>query len=108
MATPVRYQIRCQKDGATVKASYDLEVPVGGLALIATFSLTVDGKELIDQKHWVSGQTRFNGAEFTQLENQDKNAIVTFSISSNEGWTAADKGVLRGQTRFDEVSFTEP
>ncbi len=108
MATPVSYQIRCEKDGPTVKTSYDLEVPVGGPALIATFTLTVDRKELIDQKRWVSGQVRFNGTEFTQLENQDKNATVAFSISSNEGWTAADSGVLRGERRFDEVSFIKP
>ena len=105
MATPIRYQIRCEKDGPTVKATYDLIVPVGGPALIASFSLTVDGKELIDQVHWVPGQVRFNGTQFTQLDQPDKNVTVAFSISSNEGWNAADSDILRGEKRFDEVSF---
>jgi hypothetical protein len=105
MATPVRYQIRCEKDGASVKASYDLELPVGGPALIASFTLAVDGKELIDQTHWIAGQVRFNGARFTQLDHPDQNVTVAFSISSNEGWSAADSDILRGERRFDEVSF---
>jgi hypothetical protein len=45
MATPVRYQIRCEKDGASVKATYDLQVPIGGPALIASFTLGVDSKD---------------------------------------------------------------
>jgi len=105
MATPVRYQIRCEKDGASVKASYDLELPVGGPALIASFTLAVDGKELIDQARWIAGQVRFNGTQFTQLDHADQNVTVTFSISSNEGWSAADSDVLRGEKRVDEVSF---
>jgi hypothetical protein len=105
MATPVRYQIRCEKDGASVKASYDLELPVGGPALIASFTLAVDGRELIDQVHWIPGQVRFNGTQFTQLDHPDKNVTVAFSISSNKGWNAADSELLRGEKRFDEVSF---
>jgi hypothetical protein len=105
MATPVRYQIRCEKDGASVKASYDLELPVGGPALIASFNLAVDGKELIDQAQWIAGQVRFNGTQFTQLDRPHKNVTVSFSISSNEGWNAADSELLRGEKRFDEVSF---
>jgi hypothetical protein len=97
MAIPVRYQISCEKDGATVKATYDLQVPVGGAALIASFALSVDSKELIDQTHWIPGQVRFNGTQFTQLRSPDEDVNVAFSISSNEGWTAADSDVARGQ-----------
>jgi hypothetical protein len=105
MATPISYQIRCDKDGASVNASYDLQVPVGGPALIASFSLNVDGKELIDQTHWFPGQARYNGTQFAQLNHPDKDVTVAFSISSNEGWTAADTDILRGDRRFDDVSF---
>jgi hypothetical protein len=105
MATPIRYQIRCEKDGASVKATYDLQVPVGGLALIASFTLAVDGKELIDQTHWIPGQIRYNGTQFTELDRPDKDVTVAFSISSNEGWNAADSDILRGDKRFDDVSF---
>jgi len=45
MPTAIRYNIRSEKDGANVKVTYDLRVPVGGPALIASFSLAVDGKE---------------------------------------------------------------
>ena len=99
LPTPISYQIRCEKDGKDV-------VQVGGPALIASFSLKVENKELIDQDQWVAGEARSNGAQFTQLEDPDKSATVSFSISSNEGWTAADADVLRGQRRFDEVSFS--
>lgn len=58
MLTSITYQIRCEKDGKDVKASYDLTVPVSGPALIASFSLKVENKELIDQDQWVAGQTR--------------------------------------------------
>ncbi|HTB92104.1 MAG TPA: hypothetical protein VK728_04685 [Candidatus Sulfotelmatobacter sp.] len=105
MDTPIQYQIRCEKDGASVKASYDLQVPVGGPALIASFSLSVDGKQLIDQTHWIPGQVRFNGTQFTKLDHPDKDVAAAFSISSNEGWTAADTDILRGDQPFDEVSF---
>jgi hypothetical protein len=106
LSTAVDYQIRCKKDGNEVRASYDLNVPVGGPALIASFSLKVENKELIDQGQWLAGQTRFNGTQFTKLEDPDKNATVAFSISSNEGWTAADSDILRGERRFDDVSFS--
>ena len=106
MATPIRYQIAFEKDSATVKATYDLSVPVGDPALIAAFSLTIDGKELIAQLQWVHGQTRFNGVQFATLAHPDSDAVVSFSISSNEGWTASDSDVLRGSKRFDDVSFS--
>lgn len=106
MPTPIRYQITFEKDAATVKATYDLSIPVGDPALIAGFSLNVDGKELIDQLQWVHGQTRFNGAQFAALEHPDQDAVVSFSISSSQGWTASDSDVLRGSKRFDDLSFS--
>lgn len=106
MPTPVRYSIIFDKNAATIKATYDLSVPVGDPALIAAFSLTVDGKELIDQAQWVHGQTGFTGAQFASLEHPDHDAVVSFSISSNQGWTASDSDVLRGSKRFDDVSFS--
>ena len=105
MATPIRYQIRCEKDGTSVKASYDLQVPDGGPALLASFNLEVDGKELIDQAHWIPGQVRFTGTQFTQLADANKDVLVAFSISSNEGWNAADSDIFRGNRVLDDVSF---
>lgn len=106
MPTPIRYRVTFEKDTSAVKVIYDLSVPVGDPALIAAFSLTVDGKELIDQAQWVHGQTGFTGAQFASLEHPDHDAVVSFSISSNEGWTASDSDVLRGSKRFDDVFFS--
>jgi hypothetical protein len=106
MPTPIPYRIHFEKDGENVKASYDLSVRVGDNALIASFSLTLDSKELIDQETWIHGQTRFDGTQFTLLAHPDRDAIVAFSISSNEGWTAADSDTLRGAKRYDDVSFS--
>jgi hypothetical protein len=106
MPTAIRYNIRSEKDGSNVSVTYDLRVPVGGPALIASFNLAVDGKELIDQIHWVPGQVQFSGTQFTQLQHPENDAAVTFSISSNEGWTAAGSDVLRGERPFDEVAFS--
>jgi|SRR5690348_5861894 len=106
MSTPIRYRITFEKDASAVKVAYDLSVPVGDPALVASFSLTVDGKELIDQTQWVHGQTRFDGTQFASLQHPDHDAVVSFSLSSNEGWTASDSDVLRGSKRFDDVSFS--
>ena len=103
--TAVSYQIKCEKDGPSVKASYDLSVPPGDSALISSFSLTVGGTELINQDQWVPGQVKFTGTQFTRLAHADQDALVAFSISSNEGWIAGEHDVLRGQKRFDDVSF---
>jgi hypothetical protein len=43
--------------------------------------------------------------QFTELDHPDKDVTVAFSISSNEGWNAADSDILRGDKRFDDVSF---
>jgi hypothetical protein len=101
---PITYQIRFEKDHAGVKASYDLGVPVGSPALIAGFQVSVDGADLIS--NFVPGQTRFNGAQFHTLAHPDQDAVVSFSISSSEGWTASDSDVLRGSKTFDDAEFS--
>jgi hypothetical protein len=104
-AIPVKYLIRFEKDHSSVKASYDLSVPVGGAALIAAFQVSVDGTDLIGS--FLPGQTRFNGAHFHTLSQPDRDATVSFSISSNEGWTASDSDVLRGSKTYDDAEFSD-
>jgi hypothetical protein len=106
MPSAIRYSIECEKDTATVKCTYDLRAPNDGSALIASFSLTVAGKQVIDQSQWVHGQAEFSGSQFVDLEKPDKDVIVDFSITSNEGWSAADNDKLRGNKRFDDLSFS--
>jgi hypothetical protein len=101
---PITYAIKFEKDHASVKATYNLGVPVGSAALIADFQISVDGTDLISG--FVPGQTGFNGARFHILSRPDENAPVSFSMSSSQGWTAADKDVLRGEKAFDDSDFS--
>ncbi len=100
----ISYDIKFEKDHASVKVTYDLSVPVGGPALIADFQVTVDGNDLISG--FLSGQTAFNGAKFHILSDPNKNSSVSFTLSSNQGWVASDHDVLRGEKDYDEAEFS--
>jgi hypothetical protein len=100
---PIKYKIRFEKDHASVKAIYDLSVPVGGPALIADFQISVDGKDLVSD--FMPGQTRFNGSHFHTLSHPERDATVSFSMSSNQGWTSGNNDVLRGEKIYDDVDF---
>jgi hypothetical protein len=102
---PIKYRIKFEKDHSSVKASYDLSVPIGGLALIAGFQISVDGADLIS--NFIPGQSRFNGAQFHTLSHPNQDATVSFSISSSEGWTASDRDVLRGSKTYDDAEFKD-
>jgi len=101
---PINYKIRFEKDHTSVKTSYDLSVPVDGPALIADFQISVDGTNLISG--FIPGQTAFNGAKFHTLSSPDKDATVSFSLSSNQDWNASDNDVLRGDRVFDDAEFS--
>ncbi len=102
--TPITYRIKFEKDHATVKASYDLSVPMGGPALIADFQLSIDGANLIS--NFLPGQSGFTGAQFHTLPHPGNDATVSFSISSSEAWTASDSDVLRGSKTYDDAEFS--
>src|SRR5580692_8699421 len=104
-ADPINYHIKFEKDHANVKVTYELSVPVGGPALIADFQVTVDGTDLISG--FLPGQTAFNGAKFHTLPDPNKDAPVSFTLSSNQGWVASDEDVLRGEKNFDEAEFSD-
>jgi hypothetical protein len=99
----VDYSIDVSKDHENVTITYDLQVPVGGQELIAGFQVFVDGTNVI--KDFTAGETRFNGTTFFKLSKPDQDANVSFSISSNLGWTASDDGILRGGKDIDDVEF---
>ncbi|MGC2803874.1 MAG: hypothetical protein WCA41_18715 [Candidatus Acidiferrum sp.] len=101
---PIQYRIRFEKDHVSVKATYDLSVPVGGPALIADFQISVDGTDLISG--FVPVQTAFNGAKFHTLADPNKDATVSFSMSSNQDWGASDDDVLRGDKVYDDAEFS--
>ena len=100
----ISYDIKFEKDHASVKVTYDLSVPVGGPALIADFQVTVDGTDLISG--FLPGQTAFNGAKFHTLADSNKDSSVSFTLSSNQGWVASDDDVLRGEKDYDEAEFS--
>lgn len=101
---PITYRVRFEKDHASVKLTYDLSVPVGGPALIADFQATVEGTNLIGAM--LPGQTGFNGVRFYTLAKPDEDATVSFTMSSNQGWTAGDEDTLRGGKVYDEADFS--
>lgn len=100
----ISYDIKFEKDHASVKVTYDLSVPVGGPALIADFQVTVDGTDLING--FLPGQTAFKGAKFHILTDPNKDASVSFTLSSNQGWVASDEDILRGGKDYDEAEFS--
>jgi hypothetical protein len=100
----INYDIKFEKDHAGVKITYELSVPVGGPALIADFQVTIEGTDLISG--FIPGQTTFNGAKFYNLPDPTKDAPVSFTLSSNQGWVADDNDVLRGEKNYDEAEFS--
>ena len=102
---PIKFKMKFEKDHSSVKATYDLSVPAGGAVLIADFQASVDGADLITG--FVPGQVRFNGSRFHILSHPGRDATVSFSISSNQGWTFSDSDVLRGEKVYDEVDFSD-
>jgi hypothetical protein len=101
---PITYQIRFEKDHASVKVTYDLKVPMGGPALIADFQATVDGTDLISGL--LPGQSALNGIKFHTLAKPDQDATVSFAMSTSQGWSAGDEDTLRGEKTFDEADFS--
>ncbi|MGC1615309.1 MAG: hypothetical protein WA736_11530 [Candidatus Acidiferrum sp.] len=101
---PINYRIRFEKDHVSVKATYDLSVPVGGPTLIADFQISIDGTDLISG--FIPGQTAFNGAKFHTLVDPNKDAAVSFSMSSNQDWNASHDDVLRGDKVYDDTEFS--
>ena len=100
----ISYDIKFEKDHASVKVTYEISVPVGGAALIADFQVTVDGTDLISGI--LPGQTAFNGAKFHTLTDPNKDVSVSFTLSSNQGWVASDDDVLSGEKDYDEAEFS--
>jgi hypothetical protein len=100
---PITYQIKFEKDHASVKVTFDLSVPVAGPALIADFQLTVDGTGLISG--FLPGQAAFNGVKYHTLADPDRDAAVSYTLSSNQGWNDSGDDVLRGEKIYDDAYF---
>jgi hypothetical protein len=99
----VKYSIHIEKDGSNVTARYDISVPIDTTELLASFELSVEGKNLIDK---FLPQKAFTGTKFCLLADSAKDVPVTFGITTNGTWTADGEEILRGAKRFDDVSFS--
>ena len=100
---PIKYTINFEKDEANVKVTYDLKVPVGNLDLIADLQISVGGTNIVGG--FRPGQVRFNGTRHHVLANPRQDVPVSFSMSSNRGWTASDSSFLRGNKKYDGANF---
>jgi hypothetical protein len=98
----IKYKIDVEKDHRQVAVHYDLSVPLGGAELIATFQVTVGGKNVIRES--ASGNDRFFGTVYQQA-NEDEDVPVSFDLTSNQGFEATDSDTLRGGHPFDSAIF---
>lgn len=99
----IKYRIDIEKDHRQVAVHYDLGVPVGGTELIATFQVTVGGRNVIRES--ASGNTRFFGTVYEQV-NENEDVQVAFDMTSNQGFEATDSDTLRGGHPFDSSNFS--
>ena len=99
---PATYSIQVEKDGANITARFELATPMDTGELLASFELSVKGKNLIYQ---FLPQKAFKGTKFYILTKPQEDTPVTFAISTNQGWTADGRDKLRGDRRYDDVTF---
>ncbi len=97
-----KYSIHVEKDGTNVTARYDLKIPMSTTELFASFDLNVEGKNLIDK---FLPQKIFTGTKFYTLAKPSADVQVTFAITTNAPWAADGSDKLRGEKRYDDVSF---
>lgn len=104
IADAPKYRIKFEKDEASVKIDYDIQVRPGGTVIIADFQAYVDGNALIKNIS-ARGQHRVNGTIFYKLADASKDSSISFAITTNGAWKADGRDVLRGSRRFDDVTF---
>ena len=97
------YSIEVSKDHAQVTATWDISLDIADTELIASFTLTAEGKALNTQCS--SGNKACRGSASTTLAKPDQDCPVTFSITTNETDEEHGDDTLRGDRTFDEVSF---
>lgn len=100
----VKYRVQVFKDGKNVTASFDVRVAeIAGAELISDFRIMVDAQNLTAD--FQPGQTEYSGNRQSILKNPKKDALVGFSISSNQGWSNSGSDTLRGSKLRDDCLF---
>jgi hypothetical protein len=100
----VQYRIQVFKDGVNVTANFDVRVTdIATAELLADFRVMVDGQNLTSD--FQAGQKEYSGTRAAVLKKPKNDAAVTFSISTNGGWTDSDSDTLRGSQLRDDCLF---
>jgi hypothetical protein len=100
----VSYRIQVFKDGKSVTANFDVRVTdMANPELLSDFRIVVDGQSLTAD--FQPGQKEFTGTRASILNKPKQDAPVTFSISSNQGWTESGSDTLRGGKLRDDCLF---
>jgi hypothetical protein len=97
----VKYRIEVFKDGKAVTANFDVRVTdIASTELLSDLRLSVDGQNLTSD--FQPGQKEFTGTRQAVLKNPAKDALVSFTVSSNQPWSDSKSDVLRGTRRRDD------
>ena len=100
----VKYHIEVFKDGENVTADFEIRVTdMAGPELLADFRLVVEGNNLTAD--FQAGQKEYTGTRSSVLKHPEKDAEVSFSISSNQGWSDSGSDTLRGSQLRDDSLF---
>jgi hypothetical protein len=100
----VKYHIEVFKDGENVTANFEVRVTdIASRELLADFRLMVEGTNLTAD--FQAGQKEYTGTRTSLLKKPKKDAEVTFSVSSNEGWSDSRSDTLRGSQLRDDCLF---
>jgi hypothetical protein len=106
----LHYNIKVNKDHASVKATWDISVDMSDTEMIANFALTVEGKPLNTQCSSSgtigAGNKACKGADFVTLSNPNQDSVVTFVITTNKPDEQDGNDILRGDKTYDDVDFS--
>src|ERR1700747_3292180 len=100
----LRYKIGVSKDHAQVTANWDISVDMSDTEVIASFTLTLDGKDLNTQCS--GGNKACKSAAYGTLSNPDADCPVTFVITTNQSDPRKGGDFLRGNKIYDDVDFS--
>lgn len=100
----VKYHIEVAKDGESVTANFNVSVTdIASPELLSDFRIMVDGQNLTAD--FQAGQKEYTGTRASILKKPAKDAVVTFSVSSNDGWSNTGSDTLRGSKLRDDCLF---
>jgi hypothetical protein len=101
----LHYKIGVSKDHAQVTANWDISVEMSDTELIASFTLTIDGKVLNTQCS--GGNKACKSADYATLSNPSADCPVTCVITTNQSYVQNGSDILRGDKTYVNVDFSD-